>query len=141
MGLNETRQGWGRTQGALAPTPSQLDDARASLRARFLVLAPRRVAALREALLLADVDDAARVELRRLGHQLRGTAATIELPALGSLGGVIERCAAAAPYTAGHHAAAAEAVELVAEAVARARGDASALAAPVGPRVAALVAG
>jgi HPt (histidine-containing phosphotransfer) domain-containing protein len=120
-----------RLQPGIAPprgsvpaiTPEQLADARAALRMRFLVVAPRRVAALREALQNAPGSAVARGDLVRLGHQLRGTAATVGLPDLGMLGGLIERVAALDPFTAEHHARATAAVDLVEECVVRAIAD------------------
>lgn len=124
MGVNQSRSGPDAPGGSReAPprfTPDGLAEARAALRMRFLVLAPRRVAALRAALRTAAVDDIARRDLQRLGHQLRGTAATVGLPELGLLGGVIERTAAAGPYTDDHQARVASAVALVEECLAHA---------------------
>ena len=107
-------------------TPERLAEARAALRMTFLVLAPRRVAALAGALQAAVDDEVARRELQRLGHQWRGTAATVGLGELGLLGGVIERAAAALPYTAQEHACASAAVALVGEYVARSWSERSA---------------
>lgn len=98
------------------PTREEIAEAREALRARFLVLAPRRVAALRDALSAAADDEEARRELQRQGHQLRGTAATVGLLDLGLLGGVIER-AAAAPFSSEAQARASAAVALADECV------------------------
>jgi|GEM_PF-1590282 len=97
------------------PTREEIAEAREARRVRFLVLAPRRVAALQEALLAATEDEAARRELQRLGHQLRGTAATVGLLDLGLLGGVIERAAATAPFSPDEQARASAAVALADE--------------------------
>jgi HPt (histidine-containing phosphotransfer) domain-containing protein len=102
-------------------TAERLDEARESLKQRFLVLAPRRVAAMQAAVGAAVGDGVARRELQRLGHQMRGTAATVGLPDLGLLGGLIEGLTAALPYTDEIHARVAGAVALTAEYVTRAR--------------------
>lgn len=124
---------------ATVPTVEQIAEARAALRVKFLVLAPRRVAALRDMLVAAEMDDEARRELQRLGHQLRGTAATVGLLDLGLLGGVIEHAAAAAPFTEGDHARAAAAVALAEEYVTSARADLDVGAMADDPRFKALV--
>jgi len=125
---------------ATVPTVEQIAEARAALRVKFLVLAPRRVAALRDTLGAAAADDEARRELQRLGHQLRGTAATVGLLDLGLLGGVIEHAAAAAPFTEGDHARAVAAVALAEEYVTSARADLAVAAIADDPRFKALVA-
>lgn len=123
------------------PTVEQIAEARAALRVKFLVLAPRRVAALRDTLRAAEGDDEARRELQRLGHQLRGTAATVGLLDLGLLGGVIEHAAASEPFTVGDHARAAAAVALAEEYVTSARSDLAGGAIGDDPRFKALVSG
>ena len=117
----------------------QLDEARASLQMRFLVVAPRRLDALRVALRTAPGDELARRDLQRLGHQLHGTAATVGFGDLGLLGGVVERAAAASPYGDDHHARAAAAVELIGEYLARARGELSPISLSDDPRFVALL--
>ncbi len=97
------------------PTREEIAEAREALRVRFLVLAPRRVAALQDALRAAAEDEAARRELQRQGHQLRGTAATVGLLDLGLLGGVIERAAASSPFSSEEQARASAAVALADE--------------------------
>ncbi len=101
-------------------SPERLAEARAALRMSFLVIAPRRVTALRLALQTAAFDDGARRELQRLGHQMRGTAATVGLADLGLLGDIIERSAATVPFSGDEVARVTAAVALVEEYVARA---------------------
>ena len=126
---------------ATVPTVEQVAEARAALRVKFLVLAPRRVAALRDTLGAAERDDEARRELQRLGHQLRGTAATVGLLDLGLLGGVIEHAAAASPFTEGDHARAVAAVALAEEYVTSVRSDLAGGVIADDPRFRALVSG
>lgn len=138
MGLIQARLGSGLIQHHWGSermcSKIQLDEARASLQMRFLVLAPRRVDALRVALHAAPGDELARRDLQRLGHQLHGTAATVGFDDLGLLGGVVEREASACPYGDEQHARAAAAVELIAEYLTRARGELSAVSLADDPR-------
>jgi hypothetical protein len=125
MGVTQTRLGPGDLGGSWEfveqLTAERLAEARETLRQRFLVLAPRRLAAFQAALHAALADPIARRELQRLGHQMRGTAATVGLPDLGLLGGLIERLTAALPYTNEAHARVGGAVALAAECLSRAR--------------------
>lgn len=144
MGLIEARLESGLIQHhrelATVCSTTQVEEARAALQMRFLVLAPRRVDALRVALHAAPGDELARRDLQRLGHQLHGTAATVGFGDLGLLGGVVERAAAACPYGDDHHARAAAAVELIGEYLARARSELSPISLADDPRFAALLA-
>jgi len=123
------------------PTREEIAEAREALRVRFLVLAPRRVAALRDALLEAANDEEARRELQRQGHQLRGTAATVGLLELGLLGDIIERAAATAPFSSEAQARASAAVALADEYVSLASSHRAAGAITADPRYMALVTG
>lgn len=144
MGLIQTRLESGLVQhhweSAKVGSRVQVDEARTSLQMRFLVLAPRRVDALRVALHAAPGDELARRELQRLGHQLRGTAATVDFGDLGLLGGVVERAAAASPYGDEQHACAAAAVELIGEYLTRARCELAPISLADDPRFVTLLA-
>lgn len=142
MGLIQSQLGSEHPPAArrpsITPTSEELEDARDALRMRFLVLAPRRVVALRAALFTAATDGLARRELQRLGHQLHGTSATVGLVDLGLLGVVIERTAAETPYADAQHARATTAVALVDEFVVRARRELGATTIADDPRFRAL---
>ncbi|MDB4932776.1 MAG: hypothetical protein JWM10_5260 [Myxococcaceae bacterium] len=144
MGVTQTRLGPAHPGGSREfveqLTVERLAEARESLKQRFLVLAPRRLAALHAPLLKAPADATARREVQRFGHQMRGTAATVGLPDLGLLGGAIEQLTATLPYTDELHARVTEAVELTAEYVALAR-DGGGGAIGDDPRFQALVSG
>ncbi len=60
------------------------------LQGDFLALLPERVDEMRSALTLLASDPAARTTLRRLGHRIGGTAATVGLDDVGCLGRAIE---------------------------------------------------
>ncbi|MDO9020818.1 MAG: Hpt domain-containing protein [Myxococcales bacterium] len=129
-----------RWEPARVCSPVQVDEARAALQMRFLVLAPRRIDALRAALLAAPGDEVARREMQRMGHQLHGTAATVGFGDLGLLGGVVERAAAASPYGDEPHARAASAVELIGEYLSRARSELAPISLADDPRFVTLLA-
>lgn len=65
------------------------------LQAEFLSLLPERLGELRSALTLIETDPAARTTIRRLGHRIAGTAATVSLRDVGSVGRAIEHFVAA----------------------------------------------
>ena len=65
------------------------------LQSEFLTLLPERVSELRNALKLVETDLAARTTLRRVGHRIAGTAATVSLKDVGSVGRAIEEFVAA----------------------------------------------
>jgi len=129
-----------RWESARVGSKVQVDEARAALQMRFLVLAPRRVDALQVALHAAPADQLARRELQRLGHQLHGTAATVGFGDLGLLGGVVERAAAASPYGDEHHARAAAAVEFIGKYLTRARCELAPISLADDPRFVTLLA-
>ncbi len=60
------------------------------LQAEFLTLLPERVEELRSALTLLAIDPAARTTMKRLGHRIAGTAATVYLHDVGRMGRAIE---------------------------------------------------
>lgn len=60
------------------------------LQVDFIALLPERVDEMRSALTLLASDPAARTTLRRLGHRIGGTAATVGLDDVGRLGRAIE---------------------------------------------------
>ncbi len=60
------------------------------LQAEFLTLLPERLGELRSALTLIETDPAARTTVRRLGHRIAGTAATVYLRDVGRVGRAIE---------------------------------------------------
>jgi chemotaxis protein histidine kinase CheA len=139
MGLNHSPPGSdARPDARAGASAAQLDEARAALRMRFVVLVPRKVEALREALRGAERDEGARRELQRLGHQLKGTAATVGFADVGALAGVIER-AASSDYDAAAQERATSAVALLELFVSRARLDAASASVSDDPRYAALL--
>jgi HPt (histidine-containing phosphotransfer) domain-containing protein len=60
------------------------------LQAEFLSLLPERIGELRSALTLVATDPAARSTMKRLGHRIGGTAATVYLHEVGRVGRAIE---------------------------------------------------
>lgn len=68
-----------------------LDDEIVDLQRELLEMLPDHVRDLRSALTLASTDQGARTAVQRLGHRLRGTAATVRLGAIGEVGRAIER--------------------------------------------------
>lgn len=61
------------------------------------MLLPERLREFRAALKLVTTDVAARVTVQRLGHRIGGTAATLDMAAVGDVGRLIERFAIARP--------------------------------------------
>jgi HPt (histidine-containing phosphotransfer) domain-containing protein len=60
------------------------------LQTEFLSLLPERLGELRSALTLLKTDPAARSTMKRLGHRIGGTAATVRLDEVGRVGRAIE---------------------------------------------------
>ncbi len=86
------------------------------LQAEFLSLLPERIGELRSALTLIETDPAARTTVRRLGHRIAGTAATVSLRDLGSVGRAIEDFVASREsWTSSDVALLSGAVELIGE--------------------------
>lgn len=81
-------------EACVAPEDAYLAEATVRLRARFIVRLLLRVKELREALARAPNDAVVRDELRRAGHQWRGSAGVVGLSEVSALGRIIEGAAA-----------------------------------------------